>query len=415
MVPYAERRQRRLRSGEDYQYGLHVLRVLERMHGDSERNGEPQSWAEVCKKTTAEINSSGDAPDYKITDKAHIRELRKTCSLLRELGVIVSDQREQIPDKELMQNDGWAWVARQSWRISGLGLKVLYRTMQRESKDEQYAVFERFYRRGPLPTPIAGEEYGHHHHEYLERILPTRDATGDFVVRADDKRSVGFLIRARVIRARKKPEADKDPEPWEEITFRYIEFPIEADPQAGGIPVVSQASDIRRKVDEVWPRDGLIASRPQAHKILADLVDSDARADSGGSDSYDLPALHYLAWNRCSDDIVGEWSSGTDESALDFTVPRQLTDAIEFLEDSSGPESNFDNEMDALNRSYPIDIVRAVESIMDSDGLDDEQRLDALLRLIEERNLVKISLPKIQPSISSSQVELESWIAFLPI
>ena len=314
---------------------------------------------------------------------------------------------EQIPDEESVSEDKYNWVEKQLWRVSGLGSKVLQRTTQRESRDEQYAVFERFYRGGVLPPPIAGEEYGQHHHEYLERILPARGASGDFVVRADDETSIGFLVRAR---ANLGEDANDQ---LVEVTFRYIEFPVGMSSPIAIPPVVRDPADVRQKVDEVWPADGLLASRPRAHQILANL--SDRGASTSGGVSYDIPALHYLAWNHCRDDIVRVWSSGADESAFRLTVPDQLKRAVEFLDESSTDFEVYDEQSAALNRSYPDEVVKSVQDIMDDANIDKTQRIDALCQIIEERNLGKIPLPRIRLSIRPDQVELDSWIAFLPV
>ena len=335
MVPYAERWQRRRRSGEDYQYGLHLLQSLQHLQEDRRKRGQENLehasvylWAEVVAEATDRINSSTDSPDYRPADKAHRRQLRKACYLLfQQQGVLPEEPSKLSTDQKLMEQNGWAEVEEQSWRITSVGLKVLRRTMERESKDEQYAVFEAFYRRGELPAPQTGEEHGHHHHEYLERILPSpahspdeRTVSGDFVVRADDEQTIGFLIRARVLVGER-----------EETTFRYAECPVDqTEPR-----IVAEPSKIRETVDKAWPPDGLAASRPRAHRILAGLVDSGSERTNDGV-NYDIPALHYLAWKDCRSEIVSVWSSGADESALSFVVPDPLSNAREFLEEFGG-------------------------------------------------------------------------------
>ena len=411
-VPYAERWQRRRRSGEDYQYGLHLLQSLQHLQGDRRKRGQENQerarvypWAKVVAEATDRINSSTDSPDYRPADKAHRRQLRKACYLLfQQQGVLPAEPSKLSTDQKSMEQNGWAEVEKQSWRISSVGSKVLRRTMERESKDEQYAVFERFYRLGDLPAPRAGEEHGHHHHEYLERILPSpahstdeeRTVSGDFVVRADDEQTVGFLVRARVLLAER-----------EETTFRYVECPTDESPPR----IVTEPSHIRERVDKAWPPDGLAASRPQAHRILAGLVDSGPETRNDGV-HYDIPALHYLAWNYCRDEIVSVWGSGADESALSFAVPAPLRDARDFLEELG--DGLYDEQAATLNRSYPREIVAEVQRIMDSEDLDDEQRCEKLCKLIAKRDLARISLPSIQSSIRSDDVELEAWLAFLP-
>ena len=407
-VPYAERWQRRRRSGEDYQYGLHLLQALQYLeeHGsesEQERGGYP--WKKVLKEATERINSSTDSPDYRQTDKEHCRQLREACfCLFQREGVLPADRDRLATNRELMERNAWAQIEQQSWRISAVGSKTLRRAMERESKDEQYAAFERFYRSGEIPSPRAGEEHGHHHHEYLEHVLPSpvqgtsdhRTVNGDFVVRADDERTVGFLVRARV-----------NLEEREETTFRFAECPLdESEPQ-----VVTKAQEIREKVDKAWPSDGLATSRPQAHKILAFIVNYRSMETTKIS-QYDLPALHYLAWTRCRDDIVRVWTSGADESALSFAVPDPLTEARDFLEEYG--HGSYDEEAAAFNRSYPKDIVEEVEIIMNNEDLDDKQRCEELCGLRKDRYLDRISLPSIQSSIRSEHVEMDSWIAFLP-
>ena len=411
-VPYAERWQRRRRSGEDYQYGLHLLQSLQHLQGDRRKRGQENQeharvypWAKVVAEATDRINSSTDSPAYRPADKAHRRELRKACYLLfQQQGVLPAAPSKLSTDQKSMEQNGWAEVEEQSWRISSVGSKVLRRTMERESKDEQYAAFERFYRLGELPAPRAGEEHGHHHHEYLERILPSpshstdeeRTVSGDFVVRADDEQTVGFLVRARVLL-----------EEREETTFRYVECPIDE-----SLPrIVAEPRHIRERVDKAWPPDGLAASRPQAHRILAGLVDSGPERRNDGV-HYDIPALHYLAWNYCRAEIVSVWGSGADESALSFAVPAPLRDASDFLEELG--DGFYDEQAATFNRSYPREIVAEVQRIMDSEDLDDEQRCEELCKLIAKRDLARISLPSIQSSIRTEDVELDSWLAFLP-
>ena len=408
-VPYAERWQRRRRSGEDYQYGLHLLQSLQDLQGDGRQQEQEHErgypWHRVLEVATIRINSSTDSPDYKQGDKEHSRQLREACYFLfRRQGVAPSEPSKLSTDEKSMEQRGWAEVEELSWRISGVGSKVLRRTMERESKDEQYAVFERFYRFGELPAPRVGEEHGHHHHEYLERILPSpahstdeeRTVSGDFVVRADDEQTVGFLVRARVLL-----------EEREETTFRYVECPIdESSPR-----IVAEPRQIRDEVDKAWPPDGLVASRPQAHRILAGLAESGSNRRSDGV-NYDIPALHYLAWSYCRDEIVSVWASGADESALSFAVPAPLRDARDFLEEFG--DGFYDEQASTFNRSYPREIMAEVQRIMDSEDLDDEQRCEELCKLIAKRSLARISLPSIQSSIRTEDVELDSWLAFLP-
>ena len=410
-VPYAERWQRRRRSGEDYQYGLHLLQSLQHLQDDGRKekheSRQPErgySWSRVADEATDRINSATDTPDYKPSDKEHRRQLREACHrLFQRHGVLPADPDKLLIGEESMEQNGWAEVEEQSWRISGVGLKVLRRTMERESKDEQYAAFERFYRLGELPAPRAGEEHGHHHHEYLERILPLPiDAggvvSGDFAVRADDEQTIGFLIRARVLlKAR------------EETTFRYVECPIDESPPQ----VVSEPGRVREKVDKAWPPDGLAASRPEAHRILASLVE-DGHGKSDDRIQYDVPALHYLAWNYCRDEIVEAWSSRPDEPGLSFRIPAPLGAARDLLEEMDEFGEHYSEQITALNRSYPRQIVAEVQRIMDSEDLDDEQRCEELCKLIAKRDLGKISLPSIQPAITAEYVTLDSWIAFLP-
>ena len=97
---------------------------------------------------------------------------------------------------------------------------------------------------------------------------------------------------------------------------------------------------------------------------------------------------------------------------MSFVVPDPLSNAREFLEEFG--EGLYDEQADTFNRSYPKTIVAEVQSIMDSEDLDDEQRYEELCDLMVERDLVRISLPSIQSSIRAEDVELDSWIAFLP-
>lgn len=417
-VPYAERWQRRRRSGEDYQYGLHLMQALEDLetngHMAQQYTGEDQrvrvhSWSVVLEEATDRINSSTDSPDYKKTDKEHSRQLREACFyLFKHRGVLPKDPSRLPTDTKSTDRYAWAEVAQQSWRISAVGLKVLQRTMERDSKDEQYAAFERFYRWGDIPSPRAGEEHGHHHHEYLEHILPApaqspseqRTVRGDFVVRADDERSVGFLIRARVLFKGR-----------DETMFRFVECP----PDESSPRIVTAPRDVHETVDKAWPPDGLGASRPKAYKILAGRGDAAGEGEGEAEaeeNRYDISTLHYLAWNCCRDDIARVWSSGIEELALSFDVPVPLSDARDLLEEFG--EGLYDEQAAALNRSYPQHIVDAVRATMSNDRLGKAQRCKELCDLVGEHDLARMSLPSIQASINPDDVELDAWIAFLP-
>ena len=146
MVPYAERWRRRRSAGQDYQYGLHLLRALKTLQDD---DGAAQTWSRLERAVTEQINSATDNPDYRPNDKAHNKQLREACANLEARGALRADARLGRHQSD----EGYAWVAKQKWEITGIGKKALRRTLQRDSEDERFAIFELYYRTGDLPPP----------------------------------------------------------------------------------------------------------------------------------------------------------------------------------------------------------------------------------------------------------------------
>ena len=242
-----------------------------------------------------------------------------------------------------------------------------------------------------------GEEQGSHHHEYLDRLLPRKGGRGDFIARADDKNAIGFLIRAGIKSQEGGSVGNSEFNTHTHTlatVFRYLEFGIE-EPHDNIRPtakksIVDDAESVRKKVDIAWPLEGVIANRPNTQRVLNSIIKMshpDFSSSAKDNPQYDLPALHYLAWDICKEDILRAWT-GDPVGEMPFTVPNVLIKAQNFLMDygdlfDEAPD-DFQDCIDALGRSYPYEIVQDIEKTMGSKEVDDSERLNELLGYIRE-------------------------------
>ena len=411
-----ERRIRRRKTGEDFAYGMHLLRSLKLLQGE---RGDVKgiSWKDLAKRATEQINKATVDGNYKVEDKAHAEQLREVCYLLKEHGalkqydaslppklegrrfrpLVLSYCREAVEAfRNFIRKDEHKWVEGHSWSISDLGKKVLHRTQQRESHDERSAVFELWYRSGSLPPPIQGEEHGQHHKEYLEHLLEARDGEGDYIVRADDKEATGLLMRVDV-----KTEEHISTE------FRYVEFSqTNADKEP---EIESSDNEIRIKMDRVWPMEGLTQSRLMATKIIKDEIEKPKLEEL-----YDIPVLHHRAWRIIAEDIVNSWPG------LPYTLIKnsKLAPLNKLLDEAEEELSEDLGKLhDYWNHPRPIEAINRMQKEIDEidiNGGSTMEKIEALRNFMEKESVPKFKLPKSANAIAEKDLTLEAWVAMIP-
>ena len=397
---YGERKIRRSRTGEDFAYGMHLLRSLKLLQ-DSDVENSGVSWDDLAEEATEQINKATIDGNYKVKDKAHAEQLREVCVTLAQSkcgALLYSKLPNYKGAKDEDKESKHKWVEGHSWRISDLGKKVLHRTQQRKSLDERSAVFELYYRSGSLPPPIPGEEHGQHHKEYLEHLLKARDGEGDYIVRADDKEATGLLMRVGV-----NIEGHKSTE------FRYVEF---SQTHAGKeLKPETKSSDheIRIKMDRVWPMEGLTQSRLMASEIINDKVTKPKLEEL-----YDIPVLHHRAWRRIAEDIVNKWP----ELPYTLITNPELDPLIKLLDEADKELSiDLDDLYQYWDHPRPIeaiDKVRKEIDEIDTNGGNTIEKVEALRNFIKKEPVPEFKLPKSANTITEKDLTLEAWVAMIP-
>ena len=390
---YIDRFARRRRTGEDFEYGLHLLRVVKVIKDETmEHNtkiSRQNEWDNILKRTTKQINDATVDSSYKKTYKKHRRQLEEVCYQLAKWGALRSYIQEdkldavseETPDSDRFPDSGW--FKGRSWEISSLGEKVLNRTLRRESFDERIAAFELYYRTGILPSAIQGEEHGRHHREYLEYLLPDRDGEGGYVVRDDDQEVTSFLMRVGI--------SNFDSE------FRYVEFSSTENFYSEGDP-----TKIREAVDKAWPSEGLSLSRTKAEEILR----------SSDHDLHNILSLYQNAIETIYSDIIKTWpGSGTPiDYKVDSDFVRILMDFIQ----KAGEE--LDEDLDDLKDLQKLNLEEnksRVKAIVDSDSVTPD-KVSKLNRVISDEQTREFKLPKWPKKVEREDLTLEAWIVMIP-
>ena len=399
---YGERKIRRSRTGEDFAYGMHLLRSLKLLQderGDVKDIGV--SWENLAEEATKQINKATVDGNYKPGDKAHARQLREVCDNLKKSGALL---HSKLPNYKGAKDadDEYEWVKEPSWSISDLGKKVLHRTQQRESLDERSAVFELYYRNGSLPPPIPGEEHGQHHKEYLEHLLKVRDGEGDYIVRADDKEATGLLMRVGV-----KTEGHISTE------FRYVEFwQTNADQELKTdieYEIKSNDHEIRIKMDRVWPMEGLTQSRLMATKIIKDKIEKPKLEEL-----YDIPVLHHRAWRLIAKDIVNKWP----ELPYTLITNPELDPLIKLLNEADKELSiDLEDLYQYWDHPRPIEDINKMRKEIDeidTNGGNTIEKIEALTNFMEKESVPEFKLPRSANTIDEKDLTLEAWVAMIP-
>ena len=384
---YIDRFFRRRKTGEDFEYGLHLLRVVKIIRDETmEHNTKmprQNEWDNILERTTKQINAATVDSSYKKTYKKHRRQLEDVCYQLAKWGALKSYTQEGKLDAVSEETPDSGWFISRSWEISSLGEKVLNRTLRRESFDERIAAFELYYRTGILPSAIQGEEHGRHHQEYLEYLLPDRDGEGGYVVRDDDQEVTSFLMRVGISNFNSE--------------FRYVEFSSTEIFYSEGDP-----TKIREAVDKAWPSEGLSLSRTKAAEILR----------NSKHDLHNILNLYQNAIETIYSDIIKTWpGSGTPiDYKLDSDFVRILMDFIQKA------EKELDEDLDDLKDLQKLNLEEAksqVKAIVDSDSITPD-KVRKLNRVISDEQTREFKLPKWPKKVEREDLTLEAWIVMIP-
>ena len=430
-VHYTERWRHKHGAGQDFEYGLHLLQVLAD-HGEESRrtNFSYLHWMRIERKTTERINASTVDGNYSLkkSNHRHHRQLREACHRLHEHGAVHNIRNGQVAlygaDRDhAAQPDGGA-IRYYGWAISGIGSKVLHRTLQRNSHDERNALFQLYYQKGQIPSAIAGEERSHQHQEYLERLLPDQLGVGDSLVRADDVPTMGFLIRTSTA-------IDVTDDSTGHVEFRYVEVAETLDAR-----VLRHAPAIRTAVDIAWPVIDFDSSQRSATSIIAKRY---------GISFRDFQAV---AWEKTRNDIHKAWNSnraavpegppsGEPQPVVD-RARRALHEAYGIFEGAGYAleSSSFERTLSLLRNQFTPyaleEIDRLVEKIerhkvgveRDADNTPDSPNAGLyrnLFRSVQElrekvetlsRNVFKFG--RFQRTLDLDEIVLTAWIALVP-
>lgn len=409
---YIDRLIRRHKTGEDFEYGLHLLRVLKELEGKF-KNGKDEfkgkgeehakwnelfKWNNVIELTTDQINAATVDSDYKPENKKHRVQLEKVCHQLAKRGALKTSKARGHPDDLATKENppDSDWFKSHFFEISNLGKKVITRALRREAFDERLAVFELYYRTGILPSTIKGEEHGRRHREYLEYLFSDRankgnirdnegNIEGEYIVRDDDQERTAFLIRVGVSNF-----------PSE---FRYVEFTSAAD-----FKIESDSIKIAEAVDKAWPLEGLASSKNDAIEILRKT-------------KHELHHIHKLYQNAIESaltDIIDKWpGSGTPG---DHKIDRNTEDIVrKFLgEADKDSEEDLVKLEDDLLKLHSEVYKSQIQQIIASQEDTTKDKVSKLRDLVKEGTAYKLGPFKLPRKIKKEDLNPEACIVIIP-
>lgn len=240
------------------------------------------------------------------------------------------------------------------------------------------------------PSALSGEEYRRTLERQLRNpmvrntVLDLPWSAGSGFTRAEAQQP-GFVFCSRI--------ADH-PKPW----FRYVPLTGELRPQIddAGQPVI---------IDDTLT-------------CLAHAEPSDPGTPSLFSDQALGPTVYdaaFDAWAAAKAHIHAAWMWNADPANLTRPVPRVMRDAANLVRDQgSHLADRQDHLIERLEAPYAPRIQRAIRDALDSDQMNDREKVDCLFTLADTLGLTRQPAPEPLPPIDDDDIHLICWTAILP-
>jgi hypothetical protein len=142
-----------------------------------------------------------------------------------------------------------------------------------------------------------------------------------------------------------------------------------------------------------------------------------AGADTERALDDDVLRQAFDAWALAKDDIEERWREASDPRALAPEVPRVMRDAVEIMRGHKPPEltqEQADTLVDALEQAFPERIQRLFRQVLRANTGEPMEQARAIAATVAELGLQPAPAPEPLPSITSDDIHLICWLAFVP-
>jgi hypothetical protein len=152
-------------------------------------------------------------------------------------------------------------------------------------------------------------------------------------------------------------------------------------------------------------------------QLLRSLTDADPLDGSAGQYLPDA-AYHgmFEAWEVARASVLADWTKLTDPLNLQPSVTKVLRRAAEMVHATQSPLSveERDRVAASLAQRWPYRISREVGAILQEDTRSSDEKVVALMSLVDDEGLTPPPPPKPLPPITEDDIRLVTWMAITP-